>query len=89
MQVSIPTLLRSYTRDAALVELAARPPGAVDDVLRELDARFPGIRFRIVDEQGRVRRHMKLFLDGALVSDLATPVRDARELMIVGALSGG
>ncbi len=50
---------------------------------------FPGFRFRIVDEQDAVRPHIKLFVDGVLVRDLAAPRRPARELMIVGALSGG
>ena len=89
MQVRIPSLLWSYTGDVGVVEVPAPAQDAVDDVLRRLDVRYPGLRFRIVDEQGSVRRHMKLFLDGTLVADLATPLRDARELMIVGALSGG
>jgi hypothetical protein len=47
------------------------------------------MRFRVVDEQGAVRRHIKIFVDGVLARDLATPVRSDGELMIVGALTGG
>ena len=58
-------------------------------LLAPLDARFPGLRFRVVDEQGAIRPHIKMFVDGVLAPGLAAPVAGARELMIVGALSGG
>ncbi len=58
-------------------------------MLAALDARFPGLRFRIVDEQGAIRPHIKLFVDGELARDLAVSAAGCRELMIVGALSGG
>ena len=61
----------------------------LDEALRHLDARFPGLRFRVVDEQASIRPHIKMFVDGALARRLDTPVADAKELMIVGALSGG
>ena len=90
MQVRIPGLLRSYTNGAATVALELRGPApTLADALADLDARFPGLRFRIVDEQQSIRPHVKIFLDGELARDLATPARPAGELMIVGALSGG
>jgi molybdopterin converting factor small subunit len=86
----IPGLLRSYTGGAATVRLDGLPPGAtLGDALGELDRRFPGLRFRIVDEQGAVRPHIKIFVDGDLVRDLATALPAAADLMLVGALSGG
>jgi sulfur-carrier protein len=86
MIVRIPTVLRSYTgSDMVEIESAATLAAAVD----ALDARFPGLRFRIIDEQRAVRPHIKFFVDGALTRDLAAPIPTARELMIVGALSGG
>jgi molybdopterin synthase sulfur carrier subunit len=90
LQVRIPGLLRSYTDGAELV-LVKLPEGeaGLGDALAELDARFPGMRFRIVDEQGAVRPHIKLFVDGILIRDLASRVKPNGELMIVGALSGG
>jgi molybdopterin synthase sulfur carrier subunit len=90
MQVRIPGLLRSYTKGAETVAL--EPNGdesTLADALAELDARYPGFRFRIVDEQGAIRPHIKIFVDGELARDLATTTRSANELMIVGALSGG
>ncbi|HLW13799.1 MAG TPA: MoaD/ThiS family protein, partial [Casimicrobiaceae bacterium] len=53
------------------------------------DGAYPGLRFRIVDEQGDVRRHIKLFVGNALTRDLATPIPAGEVLMIVAALSGG
>ena len=87
MNARIPGLLRSYTAGA---ETVALPPHAtLDEALRDLDARFPGLRFRIVDEQQAIRPHIKLFVDGELTRELAAPVVGSAELMIVGALSGG
>jgi len=90
MQVRIPGLLRSYTKGAetVVVELAGAAP-TLADALGLLDARFPGFRFRVVDEQGAIRPHIKMFLDGELARNLATIARPSGELMIVGALSGG
>lgn len=87
MIVLIPGLLRSYTAGAARVEVAAA--STLGEALSALDVRFPGMRFRIVDEQGEIRPHIKLFVDGELARHLAAPVAGCRELMIVGALSGG
>ena len=87
MIVRIPTVLRSYTSGRETVEIVA--PATLGAAMDELDARFPGLRFRIIDEQHAVRPHIKLFIDGALLRDLAAPIPEAHELMIVGALSGG
>ncbi len=87
MIVRIPGLLRSYTAGAEAVPLPPQP--TLDDALRDLDAQFPGLRFRIVDEQRAIRPHIKLFVDGELARHLDAPVAGAAELMIVGALSGG
>ena len=87
LKVRIPGLLRSYTAGAETVELPAH--ATLDDAVRDLDARFPGMRFRIVDEQGAIRPHIKMFVDGELARRLDASVRGASELMIVGALSGG
>jgi sulfur-carrier protein len=84
--VHIPQQLRSYSGGAA----TARAQGAsVDEVLRTLDARYAGLRFRVVDEQGRIRKHMRIFVDGERASDVLQPVRDDSEVHIFGALTGG
>ena len=87
MIVRIPGPLRSYTSGAATVDIPA--PATLGEALSALDARFPGLRFRIIDEQRAVRPHIKFFVDGVLARDLTAQIPSARELMIVGALSGG
>jgi hypothetical protein len=86
LKVRIPTPLRSYTAQVATVDAEG---DTVDAILRDLDTQFPGLRFRVVDEQGRLRRHMKVFLDEESVRDLTLPVTGVRELTIMQALSGG
>ena len=65
-------------------------PGAdLRSVLAALDARFPGVRFRIVDEQDRVRTHIHVFVNAEKVVDLGRALAPGDEVMIVAALSGG
>jgi molybdopterin synthase sulfur carrier subunit len=88
--VRIPGILRSYTGGAQSVRVDLPSAGAtLADALADLDTRFPGLRFRIVDEQGAIRPHIKIFVDGVLARNPATPIRPDSEAMIVGALSGG
>lgn len=85
MKVLIPSALRSYTESAQ-----AQASGAtLAAVLADLDRLYPGIRFRMIDEQQRIRPHIRLFVDGVQVRDLAQPLGAAGELIIVQALSGG
>ena len=86
MIVRIPSPLRSYTAQATRVEAIGV---TVDDVLVDLDRQFPGIRFRVVDEQGRLRKHMKVFVNDEAVRDLGATVGPEDELSLVQALSGG
>jgi sulfur-carrier protein len=86
VRVRIPTPLRSYTHERSVVDAEG---GTVSEVLDDLDRRFPGIRFRMVDEQGRVRQHMKLWIGQDAVTDLSTPVSASDEVTIMQALSGG
>ncbi len=61
----------------------------VSELLDDLDRQFPGIRFRVVDEQNRLRPHVNVWVGSDPVTDLATPVGDADEVTIMQALSGG
>ena len=85
MQVLIPTSLRSYTR-ASRVEADGATLG---ELLADLDRRHPGLRFRMVDEQDRLRPHMRVFVNGRAARDLALPLRADDDVSIVQALSGG
>ncbi len=58
-------------------------------VLEALDLEFPGLRFRIIDEQDRIRTHIRFFVSGEIVDSLAHPLRSEDEVQIVCALSGG
>lgn len=86
MQVRIPGPLRSYTEQAGRVEAAGT---TVDEVLLDLNRQFPGLRFRVVDEQNKLRKHMKIFINDESVRDLATYVGSTDEVTLMQALSGG
>ena len=58
-------------------------------LLADLERRYPGIRFRMVDEQDRIRRHMRVFVNGDQVFDLSQALDPADEVVIVQALTGG
>jgi molybdopterin converting factor small subunit len=85
MKVLIPSALRSYTErgeaEASGSTLAA--------VLSDLDRSYPGIRFRMIDEQDRIRRHIRIFVNGEQARDLSQPLKPTDEVIIVQALSGG
>src|SRR5260370_24626026 len=85
MKVLIPSPLLSYTR-ARQVEADGATLGAV---LAELDRRYPGLRFRMIDEQDGIRPHVRFFINGEQALDLARPLRPGDALYIVQALSGG
>lgn len=85
MKVLIPGALLSYTGQNWVDAEGC----CVADVVDDLDRRYPGIRFRMIDEQRRIRRHIRLFHDGDMVRELNQPLRADGELLIVQALSGG
>ena len=93
IHVRVPSPLRSYTNaaevDVAVPLLAPEMPPTVGGVLAALERRYPGIRFRMIDEQGGVRPHIKLFVGTMLARDLSAPVLVGQDVMIVAALSGG
>lgn len=86
MQVRVPTPLRSYTGGAKVVDADG---STVSEVLDDLDRQFPGLRFRVVDEQGRLRPHMNVFVGQESVRDLATSIDGHEEITLMQALSGG
>lgn len=86
MRVRIPDPLRSYTDRQKAVDADG---ATIAEVVADLDRRYPGIRFRMVDEQNRLRKHMKVFVNDESVRDLDTAVTDRDEITIMQALSGG
>lgn len=85
MRVTIPSPLFPYTGRR---EVEAQGD-TVAEVLRDLDRQFPGMRFRMVDEQDQLRPHMRLFLGREEVRRLDTRLDGAQILHVVQALSGG
>jgi sulfur-carrier protein len=86
VRVRIPGPLRSYTANASVV---AAKGATLADILADLDRRYPGLRFRVIDEQGDIRRHIRFFINSMPATNLDPEVGDADEVMIVCALSGG
>jgi molybdopterin converting factor small subunit len=86
VRVLIPNPLRSYTGDAAAVSAHGR---TLDELATELDRQYPGFRFRIIDEQGSLRPHIKFFVNRLQKRDLGEVLGEGDEVMIVCALSGG
>ena len=86
MKVRVSSHIRSYTGGKAEVEADGATLAAV---LSDLDRRYPGLRFRLVDEQERLRPHINVFVGDALTRDLARPLGPAEEISIFAALSGG
>jgi sulfur-carrier protein len=86
MYVRIPTPLRSYTGQLARVEATG---ATLREVLADLDRQFPGLQFRVVDEQGELRRHMRVFINEDVVRDLNNVLEKDDEVTLMQALSGG
>ena len=85
MKVLIPSSLHSYTRETWVEATGATLAG----VLADLDRQFPGLRFRMVDEQDRLRPHMRVFVQGQAVHELRFALDPTEPVHIVQALSGG
>jgi molybdopterin synthase sulfur carrier subunit len=85
MKVLIPSPLRSYTGQTWVNANGA----TIAAVLADLERQYTGIRFRMIDEQDRMRPNMRFFVNGVATFDLAQPLNKTDELQIVQALSGG
>jgi sulfur-carrier protein len=85
LKILIPSVLLSYT-SALEVEATGATLGQIFD---DLDRRYPGLRFRVIDEQDKIRRHMRCFINGDPIFELSQEVHASDELIIIQALSGG
>lgn len=85
MKVRIATPLLSYT-GAREVEAQG---GTVGELIEDLERRHPGLRFRMVDEQNRIRPHMRVFVNREAVRGLDAPLAPDDDVQILQALSGG
>ena len=85
MKVFIPSPLLSYTNCKEVNACGS----TLAEVLIDLDRQYPGIRFRMIDEQGRVRPHMRIFVNGEQTFALEDRLDERDVVHVVQALSGG
>ena len=89
-EVAIPSPLRSYTGGAGSVRVAVRAAApTLRGLLEALDQDYPGIRFRMFDEQEKLRPHIQVFVNALVQRDAAAELPAGAKVMIVAALSGG
>jgi len=86
VRIVLPSPLDSYTGGKREVEASG---ASLDELLNELDARYPGLRFRVVDEQDQIRPHIRFFVNGSPAANIAHLLRADDEVIIVAALTGG
>jgi sulfur-carrier protein len=89
IRVRIPTPLRRFTGGAEEVAVNGNTIAAA---VEDLEKKFPGIKERLCDDQGRVRRFVNIYVNGddiRFLSSLDTPVQDGDEVAIVPAIAGG
>jgi len=86
MKVFVPTPLHSYTSGKGEVSAEGR---TLSELLADLDRRYPGIRFRMIDEQDAVRPHIRIFVNREQVDGLGVELASTDEVHILQALSGG
>jgi molybdopterin synthase sulfur carrier subunit len=94
VEVRVPTSLRAYSGGASKVKIEVREEATVGAVLQRMHAEYPGVVERALDEQGQVRPHVNVFVDGQSVRagsklGLQTPVRAGAEVWILPSVSGG
>ncbi|MBI3306951.1 MAG: MoaD/ThiS family protein [Candidatus Omnitrophica bacterium] len=89
VKVRIPTPLQKLTQQRAEVEVKA---ANIKSLIQELENQFPGIKERLCDEQGKIRRFVNVYLneeDIRFLKQDETPLKDGDEISIVPAIAGG
>ena len=88
-KVRIPTPLRKLTNNEELVEVTG---ATIDEAITELQKRYPGIKERLMDETGNVRRFVNVYVneeDIRFLQNQQTPLKDGDEISIIPAIAGG
>jgi molybdopterin converting factor small subunit len=89
VSVRVPTILRPYTQGASEVSAEG---GTLTEVLDSLDASYPGIKGRVLDESGELRRFVNVYVDDddvRFAEGLQTTVKDGGQVSIIPAVAGG
>lgn len=85
MNVHIPSPLRTYT-NAPTVQANGT---TLAELFSDLERQFPGMRFRVINEQGELREHIKIFVNQHIAQTLQAPIQPNDEIRIIMAISGG
>ncbi|HXN15695.1 MAG TPA: MoaD/ThiS family protein [Usitatibacter sp.] len=86
MKVLLPSPLSDYTANRREVEAEG---ATLADLFADLDQRYPGLRFRVIDEQDTIRPHIKIFVNRVQAASIALRLAASDEVLVVAALSGG
>ena len=89
INVRIPTILRTYTQDQSQVTAEG---ATLSEVLDSLESTFPGIKARVVDDEGKLRRFVNIYVaeeDVRFSQGLDTPTPDGSQVSIIPAVAGG
>jgi sulfur-carrier protein len=90
--VRVPTILRTYTGGAADVSVSVGDDATLSDVVAALDASYPGIGGRVLDDTGGIRRFVNVYVDDddvRFASGLQTPTPDGTKISVIPAVAGG
>jgi sulfur-carrier protein len=88
-KVRIPAPLRKLTKDQAVVEVSG---GTIEELIADLEKNYPGLKERVCDESGQIRRFINVFVNGEDIrfkQGAKTPVSDGAEVSIIPAIAGG
>jgi molybdopterin converting factor small subunit len=86
MRIIVPPALRSYTGEKNEVQAKGV---TLAEALADLDHHYPGMRFRIIDEQDGIRQHIKIFINQTQAKNIDARLDPADKILIICALSGG
>ncbi len=87
--VRVPTPLQKLTKDQAEVKVSS---GNIRELIEDLEKRFPGIKERICDQTGKIRRFINIYVneeDVRFLQQEETPLKDGDEISIIPAIAGG
>lgn len=90
--VRVPTILRTYTAGESDVAVVVSERATLSDVVQALDAGYPGIAGRVLDDSGQIRRFVNVYVnddDVRFASGLETPTPDGTKVSIIPAVAGG
>ncbi len=89
ISVRVPTILRPYTQGASEVSVEG---STLSEVLESLDTSYPGIKARVLDDTGELRRFVNVYVDNddvRFAGGLQTAIKDGGQVSIIPAVAGG